>query len=122
MKVYQGANGPTRSCPRRQGVQRLGLPECRPWRRIREGTQLVPDSIRRLREVAVLDTLGLENSIARARTLAYLATTAIKLMEVGELEPRLASLESAVQGTKVLAEPVFDVEPVGRESTVEVES
>ena len=48
------------------------------------GLQTVAD-IRRLLEVAVLDTLGLENSIARARTLAYLATTAIKLLEVGEL-------------------------------------
>ena len=57
------------------------------------GLQSVTD-IRRLVEVAVLDTLGLENSISRARTLAYLATTAIKLLEVGELEQRLASLEA----------------------------
>ena len=78
--------------------------------------------IRRLLEVAVLDTLGLENSIARARTLAYLATTAIKLLEVGELEQRLASLEAAVQGPKKLPESVFDVDPVDRESTIEVES
>ena len=52
--------------------------------------------IRRLLEVAVLDTLGLENRISRARTLAYLATTAIKFLEVGEFEHLLASLESAM--------------------------
>ena len=78
--------------------------------------------IRRLLEVAVLDTLGVENSISRARTLAYLATTAIKLLEVGELEQRLASLEAAVQGQKVLPEPVFNVDPVDREPAIEAGS
>ena len=78
--------------------------------------------IRRLLEVAVLDTLGLENSISRARTLAYLATTAIKHLEVGELEQRLASLEAAVQGRKVLPESVFDVDPVDSEPAIEVGS
>ncbi len=66
--------------------------------------------IRRLLEVAVLDTLGLENSIARARTLAYLAMAAIKLLDVGELEQRLAALEVAVHGQKSLPESVFDAE------------
>ena len=85
------------------------------------GLQTVAD-IRRLLEVAVLDTLGLENSIARARTLAYMATSAIKLLEVGELEQRLASLEAAVQGQRSLPESVFDVEPVDSGFTVEVKS
>jgi hypothetical protein len=53
-------------------------------------------SIRRLVEVAALDTLGLENSVARARALAYLAQVAAKLLETGELEERLAQLESVV--------------------------
>ena len=64
--------------------------------------------IRRLLEVAVIDTLGLENSISRNRTLAYLATTAIKLLEVGELEARIEALEGAVHGTKPPQKPVFD--------------
>ena len=53
--------------------------------------------IRRLVEIAVLDTLALENSISRARTLAYLAQTALKTLEVGELEERLLTLEKAVK-------------------------
>ena len=85
------------------------------------GLQSVTD-IRRLVEVAVLDTLGLENSISRARTLAYLATTAIKLLEVGELEQRLASLEAAVQGQKVLPESVFNVDPADSEPVIEAGS
>ena len=56
--------------------------------------------IRRLLEIAVLDTLSLENSVARARTLAYLAQTALKTLEVGEFEERLRALETAVGSKK----------------------
>ena len=49
--------------------------------------------VRRLLEIAALDALGLENSIARSRTLAYLAQVSIKLLEVGELEERVRALE-----------------------------
>jgi hypothetical protein len=54
-------------------------------------------AIRRLLEVAVVDTLSLENSIARARTLAYLGLTATKLLDAGELEERVAQLEAALE-------------------------
>ena len=54
-------------------------------------------TIRRLVEVAVVDTLGLENSVARSRTLAYLAQVATKLLETGEFEDRLASIESVLE-------------------------
>src|SRR5450756_1038811 len=47
------------------------------------------DGIRRLVEVAVIDTLGMENSIARSRTLGYLAQVALHTLEVGNLEERL---------------------------------
>ena len=67
--------------------------------------------IRRLLEVAALDTLGLENSIARARTLGYLGLAAAKLLETGELEQRIAVLEAAVQGQAALPAPVFDADP-----------
>ena len=85
------------------------------------GLETVVDIRRRL-VVAVLDTLGLENSIARNRTLAYLATSAIKLLEVGELEDRLASLEAAVHGQNSLPESVFNVDPVDSGFTVEAEA
>ena len=85
------------------------------------GLETVGD-IRRLLVVAVLDTLGLENSIARNRALAYLATSAIKLLEVGELEDRLASLEAAIHGQKSLPASVFNVDTVDSGFTVEAES
>ena len=74
------------------------------------GLETVAD-IRRLLEIAVLDTLGLENSIARSRTLAYLAVAAAKLLETGELEQRIISLEAAVHNQRALPPPAFDVEP-----------
>ena len=60
-----------------------------------EGLDDIP-KIRRLLEIAVLDTLALENSVARSRTLAYLAQVALKTLEVGELEARLEALEATV--------------------------
>ncbi len=60
-----------------------------------EGLETVSE-IRRLIEIAVLDTLGLENSIARSRTLAYLAQVALKALEVGAFEERLRALEGTV--------------------------
>jgi hypothetical protein len=60
-----------------------------------EGLENVPQ-VRRLIQIAVMDTLSLENSIARSRTLAYLAVVAAKLLEAGEFEERLVALEAAV--------------------------
>ena len=55
------------------------------------------ESIRRILEIAVLDALGLENSIARARLLIAGSLAAAKLLETGELEERLTSLEAALR-------------------------
>ena len=54
-------------------------------------------NIRRLLEIAVTDTLGLENSVARSRTLAYLAQVSVNLLEKGEMEERLRALEEMVR-------------------------
>lgn len=63
-----------------------------------EGLETV-GQIRRLIEVAVVDTLSLENSIARSRALAYLAQVSVNLLEKGELEERLRALEEMVGAT-----------------------
>jgi hypothetical protein len=54
------------------------------------------ESIRRILEIATLDALGLENSIARARVLISAALAATKLLETGELEERIGTLEAAI--------------------------
>ncbi len=77
--------------------------------------------LRRLLVIAALDSLGLENSIARARTLVYLVGVAGKLLETGELEDRVAHLEHAMQGKRALPESEFDREPEEPQFSVEVD-
>jgi len=52
------------------------------------------EDLRRLVQIAVIDTLSLENSISRSRTLGYLAQVGAQLMERGEMEQRLQELEA----------------------------
>ena len=73
------------------------------------GLRTVPD-IQRLLEIATLDTLALENSVARSRTLAYLGQTALKCLEVGELEERLETLEAALRSRDLPPTPDFDLD------------
>ena len=61
-----------------------------------DGLDTVP-KVRRLLEIAALDTLGLENSIARARSLAYIAVVGAKLLETGELEDRVKAIEDLLR-------------------------
>jgi hypothetical protein len=51
------------------------------------------DGIRRIVEIALLDTLAMENSVSRNRTLAYLVQVALHTLELGNLEERIAALE-----------------------------
>jgi len=75
-----------------------------------EGLDTV-QGIRRILEIAMLDTLAMENSITRNRTLAYLSTVALRTLEVGNLEERIATLEQAIQSNRVVHDPpAFDVE------------
>ena len=53
------------------------------------------EAIRRILEIATVDALGLENSVARARVLTSAAMAATKLLEAGELEARIQALEAA---------------------------
>lgn len=55
------------------------------------------ESIRRVLEIATIDALGSENSIARGRLLISAALAAMKLLEVGDLEARVASLEALLR-------------------------
>jgi hypothetical protein len=66
------------------------------------------EAIRRILEIATLDALGLEKSVARARVLIAAAIAATKLLEAGELEERLAALEATVRARPGTAgEPLF---------------
>src|SRR5262245_36006335 len=60
-----------------------------------QGLTTIAD-ISRLIEVAAYDALGLDNSINRVRALGYLAQVATTLLEKGEMEERLLSVEAAL--------------------------
>src|SRR5450759_4130419 len=62
------------------------------------------EGAQRLLETAAIETLALENSIQRNRTLISAAAGAGKLIEAGDLETRLSAVEAAV-GSKAQAEP-----------------
>ena len=53
-------------------------------------------SIQELLEEAVRDTVLQENSAQRSRTLGYLAGLALKTLEIGQLEERVAALEASL--------------------------
>lgn len=55
------------------------------------------EDIRRVIEIGVLDTLAIENSVARARALFWGCGVLIKLREVGDLEERLQAVEAALR-------------------------
>ena len=75
-----------------------------------EGIDNIP-GIRRVLEIAVMDTISQENNLSRNRTLGYLMQVALKAMEAGETDERLTALEQAVQGKQIQHEPpIFDVE------------
>ena len=54
-------------------------------------------SVQEVIETAVADTFLQQNSVQRSRTLGYLAGLALKALEVGELEERLAILEASMK-------------------------
>jgi hypothetical protein len=75
-----------------------------------EGLDSIP-GIRRVLEIATLDTLAQENNLSRNRTLGYLMQVALKAMEAGETDERLMALEQSVLNKQIHREPiVFDVE------------
>ena len=50
----------------------------------------------RILDIATLDTLNLENSVQRNRTLIAAVLAATKLIEVGEMEERIQAVEAAL--------------------------
>ncbi len=66
--------------------------------------------IRRFLEIAALDLLGMEVSIGRANAMLRTALVASKLLEVGELEERLANLEAALAARQPETGSPFDAD------------
>jgi hypothetical protein len=74
------------------------------------GLTSVPQ-LRRLLEVAAFDVLSMDNSIPRARVIVAVVLAGAKLLEVGELEERIAALEAAKHQHHEPHRSVFDLDP-----------
>jgi hypothetical protein len=59
------------------------------------GLRTIEDNFALLETISI-ETLALENSIARNRAIAAMLALGVKLIEVGDLAARLAALEAAV--------------------------
>ena len=66
--------------------------------------------LERVLQIALLDTLAMDNSLNRSRTLGYLVGIGTRLRQEGETEERLQALEAAVRGQQVPGESPFYVE------------
>ncbi|HET7496609.1 MAG TPA: hypothetical protein VFJ80_14310 [Candidatus Limnocylindrales bacterium] len=73
------------------------------------GLRTVEDN-QALLETAAVETLSLENSISRNRALASYASIGAKLIEVGDFEERLATLEAATRPRPDSVDHDFDDE------------
>ena len=64
------------------------------------------EDLRRILEIVAVDTLSLDNGIARSRALIALVGVGAKLLEVGELAARIAILEAALGPGRPPPEPL----------------
>ena len=55
------------------------------------------DGLRRVLEIALADSLNLDNGVPRNRTLIAIALAGLKSLEVGDLADRLAVVESILK-------------------------
>jgi hypothetical protein len=108
-RPYCFAHDPERASEATEARRMGGL------RRRKEGTIAVAydlpglDSvagIRRLLDIVVTDSVGLENGIGRLRVILATASAATALLKVGELEDRLAVLEAALKQRSAADEPI----------------
>jgi len=108
-RPYCFAHDPERAAEAAEARRMGGL------RRRKEGTIAVAfdlpgldtvAGIRRLLDIVVTDSGGMENGIARLRVILATARAATALLKVGELEDRLAVLEAALKQRSAGDEPL----------------
>jgi hypothetical protein len=100
----RSASGTRPRPPKRQPRRRLGGLHRRKKKSVAAiygfgGLRTIADNLALL-ETAAIETLAIENSIARNRALAGMAATGAKLIELGELAERVAVLEAALDTSR----------------------
>ena len=81
-----------------------------------EGAYDLPESldsveaVRRFVNIAALDLLGAESSVARSNSMLRTAGVALKLIETGDMERRIADLEAALKNRSPDPPSPFDLD------------
>jgi hypothetical protein len=97
--MHDATKGKERALARRNG----GLATKQPHY---ADAEVLPSEVRKIEDVfmilnyALIETVGLDNSINRGRLLVSIAHGFIEALKVGELEKRLESLEIALKSRK----------------------
>lgn len=90
------------ACSRERNEARRKGGRARHGRKIQVAADVPSVALQEVRDVlpllsqAIRDVLLLENSIARARAIGYLAGVAVRALELSELEDRVAALETSL--------------------------
>jgi len=91
------AHDPSKAKERAEARKRGGFMAHRPAGDVGEVDLRDVRSVLALIERAIRDTLALKNSVPRNRAIGSLAATALKALEIGELERRIEALERALE-------------------------
>jgi hypothetical protein len=98
--IHDPASGHARALARKQGGKRrrvlhAGDPEAIPAQ-IR-----TIDDVLKVLDYALAEAMPLENSIQRGRLIVAIADAFVEVIKIGELESRLAAIESALKEREV---------------------
>lgn len=88
-----------RSLARRKGGENRHTPHFADESELPQTIQTLGDANKILKYILV-EVIGMDNSIARARLLLSLYDSLVKSFEIGELEQRIAALEGALKGSR----------------------
>ena len=94
--IHDPAQGVARAKARKRGGERRRVPHV-------GNPEIVPAQVRKIDDVlkildyALAESMPLENSIQRGRLIVAIAGAFIEAIKVGELESRLAAIESALK-------------------------
>jgi hypothetical protein len=98
--THDPTSGAARALARRRGGQRNRTPHAGNSENIPAQVRTLDDVLKVL-DYALTEAMPLENSIQRGRLIVAIASAFVEAIKTGELENRLAALESALKAREV---------------------
>lgn len=94
--THDPASGAARAKARKRGGERRRVPHAGNPETIPASVRTIDDVLKVL-DYALAESMPLENSIQRGRLIVAIASAFIEAIKTGELESRLAAIESALK-------------------------